>query len=139
MTQNRQLEEAAEKAGMALNALAEALSGEARRSGEMRLSGEMRGTEKEETAAPQVTFTPTKTMREAAAIAASRCPSWRIEGDTDGTLIGPAELRYACEEQDLRITFREEESGKYYLVLPDGSIGVTVNGGAEIEWIFRPA
>ena len=49
------------------------------------------------------------------------------------------ELRYACEEQDMQITFPVEESGKYYLVLPDGSIGVTVDGGANIEWIFLPA
>lgn len=122
MMRNLQLENAAEAAGAALNALAEALEKETRKH-----------------SAVTVTFTPAKTMREAAAIAAERCEAWRIDGDTDGTRLGFGELRYACEEQDMQVTFPMEESGKYYLVLPDGSIGVTVDGGANIEWIFLPA
>ena len=122
MMRNLQLENAAEAAGAALNVLAEALEKETRKH-----------------SAVTVTFTPAKTMREAAAIAAERCEAWRIDGDTDGTRLGFGELRYACEEQDMQITFPVEESGKYYLVLPDGSIGVTVDGGANIEWIFLPA
>ena len=122
MMRNLQLENAAEAAGAALNALAEALEKETR-----------------EHSAVTVTFTPAKTMREAAAIAAERCEAWRIDGDTDGTRLGPPELLYACEQQDLRVTFDPSEEGKYYLVKPDGSIGVTLDGCRSIDWIFLPA
>ena len=93
MMRNLQLENAAEAAGAALNALAEALEKETRKH-----------------SAVTVTFTPAKTMREAAAIAAERCEAWRIDGDTDGTRLGFGELRYACEEQDMQVTFPMEES-----------------------------
>ena len=72
MMRNLQLENAAEAAGAALNALAEALEKETRKH-----------------SAVTVTFTPAKTMREAAAIAAERwsrtCRSpsrWRRAGST---------------------------------------------------------
>ena len=121
MALNFKLEQAAEQAGFALSALAAALEREAERT------------------AAGFSFRPVKTMREAAAAAEECCSAWRIDGDTGGTRLGPPELLYACEQQDMRVTFDPFEEGKYYLVKPDGSIGVTLDGCRSIDWIFLPA
>ena len=78
-------------------------------------------------------------MREAAAAAEEYCGAWRIDGDTDDTRLGPAELMYACEQQDLQTTLDPQDESKYYLVRQDGSIGLTLDGCRNIEWIFLPA
>lgn len=130
MDLNFKLEQAAEQAGFALSALAATLEREAER------------TAAESSAAPpqpEFSFRPVKTLREAAAAAEECCSAWRIDGDTDGTRLGPPELLYACEQQDRRVTFDPFEEGKYYLVRPDGSIGVTLDGCRSIDWIFLPA
>ena len=128
---------AAEQAGIALSALAAALEREAERTAAGRKTGAA-----EASAAPpkpEFSFRPVKTMREAAAAAGKCCGAWKIEGDKDGARLGPSELMYACEQQDLRVTFDPWDEGKYYLVRPDGSIGVTQDGCRNIEWIFLPA
>lgn len=133
MTLNRGTTEAAANAGRALNDLAAALEAAARlcTSGNGAAAGAGAG-------GSAFSFRPAKTMREAAAMAAETCRAWRIEGDTDNTRLEYPELRYASEEQDMRVSFGEEDAGKYYLVQPDGSIGVTLDGCGSIEWIFLP-
>ena len=133
MTQNRHMEEAAANAGRALNDLAAALEAAARLKSAGRTAAANTGY-----GGTSFSFRPAKTMREAAAMAAETCRAWRIEGDTDNTRLEYPELRYASEEQDLRVSFGKEDAGKYYLVQPDGSIGVTLDGCGSIEWIFLP-
>lgn len=123
MTRNQREEAAVKKAAEAFLALAEELK---------KAAGSSGGEE-------AFTFRPVKTMREAAAIAQECCSIWRIDGDTDDTRLDPGQLRYACEQQDLRVSFDPGDERKYYLVRPDGSIGVTLDGCGSIEWIFLPA
>ena len=140
MEQNLNIEQAADQACAAMSALAAALRKEAERAA---AAGTSAGIRSEAAAAPpaqpELTFRPVKTMREAAAAAEEYCVAWRIDGDTDDTRLGPAELMYACEQQDLRITLDPQDDSKYYLVRPDGSIGLTLDGCRNIEWIFLPA
>ena len=131
------MEQAAEQAGFALSALAAALEREAERTAAERRAGPAEASPA--LPEPGFSFRPVKTMREAAAAAEECCSAWRIDGDTGGTRLGPPELLYACEQQDLRVTFDPSEEGKYYLVKPDGSIGVTLDGCRSIDWIFLPA
>ena len=129
--------QAAEQASIALSALAAALEKEAEKTAAGRRSKAAGASAA--LPQPELTFRPVKTMREAAAAAEECCGTWRIDGDTDDTRLGPAELMYACEQQDLRITLDPQDDSKYYLVRPDGSIGLTLDGCRNIEWIFLPA
>ena len=132
-------EHAVDQVCIAMSALAAALKKEADRAA---AAGTIAGRRSEAAvppAQPELTFRPVKTMREAAAAAEEYCGAWRIDGDTDDTRLGPAELMYACEQQDLRITLDPQDDSKYYLVRQDGSIGLTLDGCRNIEWIFLPA
>ena len=134
------LEQAADQVCIAMSALAAALKKEADRAP---AAGTTAGRRSEPAAVPpaqpELTFRPVKTMREAAAAAEEYCGAWRIDGDTDDTRLGPAELMYACEQQDLQTTLDPQDDTKYYLVRQDGSIGLTLDGCRNIEWIFLPA
>ena len=144
MTRNQKEELAVEKTAEAFLALAEELKKAAGKSGRRIAAGSASTPEipsaSETSPAPQsFTFRPVKTMQEAAAIAQECCSMWRIDGDTDDTRLDPEQLHYACEQQDMRISFDPGDESKYYLVRPDGSIGVTLDGCGSIEWIFLPA
>ncbi len=130
-------EQAAEQVCIAMSALAAALKKEAGRAAGAGVISERRP---EAAAAPPRTWpVKTRTMREAAAAAEECCSAWTIDGDTDSTRLGTEELMYACEQQDLRVTLDPGDESKYYLVKQDGSIGLTTDGGGNIEWIFLPA
>ena len=135
------IEQAADQVCIAMSALAAALKKEADRAAGA--AGVTAGRRPEAAAVPppqpEFTFRPVKTMREAAAAAEEYCGAWRIDGDTDDTRLGPAELMYACEQQDLQTTLDPQDDSKYYLVKQDGSIGLTLDGCRNIEWIFLPA
>ena len=133
------LEQAADQVCIAMSALAAALKKEAGRAAAAGTTAGRRSEAAVPPAQPELTFRPVKTMREAAAAAEEYCGAWRIDGDTDDTRLGPAELMYACEQQDLQTTLDPQDDSKYYLVRPDGSIGLTLDGCRNIEWIFLPA
>ena len=132
-------EQAADQVCAAMSALAAALKKEADRVSAAGTTAGRRSEAAVPPAQPELTFRPVKTMREAAAAAEEYCGAWKIDGDTDDTRLGPAELMYACEQQDLQTTLDPQDDSKYYLVRPDGSIGLTVDGCRSIEWIFLPA
>ena len=133
------LEQAADQVCIAMSALAAALKKEAGRAAAAGTTAGRRSEAAVPPAQPELTFRPVKTMREAAAAAEEYCGAWRIDGDTDDTRLGPAELMYACEQQDLQTTLDPQDDSKYYLVRQDGSIGLTLDGCRNIEWIFLPA
>ena len=133
------LEQAADQVCIAMSALAAALKKEAGRAAAAGTTAGRRSEAAVPPAQPELTFRPVKTMREAAAAAEEYCGAWRIDGDTDDTRLGPAELMYACEQQDLQTTLDPQDESKYYLVRQDGSIGLTLDGCRNIEWIFLPA
>ena len=133
------LEQAADQVCIAMSALAAALRKEAESAAAAGTSAGRRSEAAVPPAQPELTFRPVKTMREAAAAAEEYCGAWRIDGDTDDTRLGPAELMYACEQQDLQTTLDPQDDSKYYLVRQDGSIGLTLDGCRNIEWIFLPA
>ena len=133
------IEQAADQVCIAMSALAAALKKEAGRVSAAETTAGRRSEAAVPPVQPEFTFRPVKTMREAAAAAEEYCGAWRIDGDTDDTRLGPAELMYACEQQDLQITLDPQDDSKYYLVRPDGSIGLTMDGCRNIEWIFLPA
>ena len=133
------LEQAADQVCIAMSALAAALKKEAGRAAAAGTTAGRRSEAAVPPAQPELTFRPVKTMREAAAAAEEYCGAWRIDGDTDDTRLGPAELMYACEQQDLQTTLDPQDDTKYYLVRQDGSIGLTLDGCRNIEWIFLPA
>ena len=133
------LEQAADQVCIAMSALAAALKKEAGRAAAAGTTAGRRSEAAVPPARPELTFRPVKTMREAAAAAEEYCGAWRIDGDTDDTRLGPAELMYACEQQDLQTTLDPQDDSKYYLVRQDGSIGLTLDGCRNIEWIFLPA
>lgn len=132
-------EHAVDQVCIAMSALAAALKKEAGRAAAAGTTAGRRSEAAVPPAQPELTFRPVKTMREAAAAAEEYCGAWRIDGDTDDTRLGPAELMYACEQQDLQTTLDPQDDSKYYLVRQDGSIGLTVDGCRNIEWIFLPA
>ena len=85
---------------------------------------------------PEFSFAPAKSMHDAAVIAAQRCACWRIDGEED--LIDSREgLLYLSDMQDSRLHLSMADDKAYYLVAEDGSIGLTTDGCANIEWIFR--
>ena len=133
------IEQAADQVCIAMSALAAALKKEAGRVSAAETTAGRRSEAAVPPAQPELTFRPVKTMREAAAAAEEYCGAWRIDGDTDDTRLGSAELMYACEQQDLQTTLDPQDDSKYYLVRQDGSIGLTLDGGRNIEWIFLPA
>ena len=133
------LEQAADQVCIAMSALAAALKKEAGRAAAAGTTAGRRSEAAVPPAQPELTFRPVKTMREAAAAAEEYCGAWRIDGDTDDTRLGPAELMYACEQQDLQTTLDPQDDSKYYLVRQDGSIGLTLDSCRNIEWIFLPA
>ena len=133
------LEQAADQVCIAMSAFAAALKKEAGRAAAAGTTAGRRSEAAVPPAQPELTFRPVKTMREAAAAAEEYCGAWRIDGDTDDTRLGPAELMYACEQQDLQTTLDPQDDSKYYLVRQDGSIGLTLDGCRNIEWIFLPA
>ena len=133
------LEQAADQVCIAMSALGAALKKEAGRAAAAGTTAGRRSEAAVPPAQPELTFRPVKTMREAAAAAEEYCGAWRIDGDTDDTRLGPAELMYACEQQDLQTTLDPQDDSKYYLVRQDGSIGLTLDGCRNIEWIFLPA
>ena len=132
-------EHAVDQVCIAMSALAAALKKEADRAAAAGTTAGRRSEAAVPPAQPELTFRPVKTMREAAAAAEEYCGAWRIDGDTDDTRLGPAELMYACEQQDLQTTLDPQDDSKYYLVRQDGSIGLTLDGCRNIEWIFLPA
>ena len=140
MAQNLNIEQAADQACAAISGLAAAFRKEAESAAAAGTSAGIRSeTAPVPPAQPELTFRPVKTMREAAAAAEEYCGAWRIDGDTDDTRLGPVELMYACEQQDLQTTLDPQDDSKYYLVRQDGSIGLTLDGCRSIEWIFLPA
>ena len=140
MAQNLNKEQhAVDQVCIAMSAFAAALKKEADRAAAAGTTAGRRSEAAVPPAQPELTFRPVKTMREAAAAAEEYCGAWRIDGDTDDTRLGPAELMYACEQQDLQTTLDPQDDSKYYLVRQDGSIGLTLDGCRNIEWIFLPA
>ena len=101
------------------------------------LTQELRETAKAEVSQVPVSFAPTKTMKDAIEMASAKCEYWIMDGESGA--IGLSALQMAGEVYDMRLHFSIEESEKYYLVTDDGSIGMTMDGCATIDWLFNRA
>lgn len=87
-------------------------------------------------AAGQVPQT-SKSMSEAAKLAAERCAQWKFQ-DEMGEAMDASMLIYACGEQDASAGLDPNDSESWYVVSPDGAIGLTEDNGASVTWLFLP-
>ena len=126
--QNTGIRDAEVRAAMAMDGLAGALVAYT--------ANRLAGGDTDEDLRPAFTFAPAKSMHDAAVIASQRCADWLIDGEED--LIDSREgLLYLSDLQDSRLRLSLSDDKAYYLVTEDGSIGLTMDGCANIEWIFR--
>ncbi len=126
--QNTGIRDAEVRAAMAMDGLAGALAAYT--------ANLLAGGDTDEDLHPAFTFAPAKSMHDAAVIASQRSADWLIDGEED--LIDSSEgLLYLSDLQDSRLRLSLSDDKAYYLVTEDGSIGLTMDGCANIEWIFR--
>ena len=79
----------------------------------------------------------TRLMRTAADIASTVCSQWTFR-DEPGNIVDASLLRHSSEEQDSIGTVDPDDLTSYYIVSPDGAIGLTENDGENIDWLFLP-
>lgn len=87
--------------------------------------------------APQANVPRTaKRMADAASMAAQVCSNWKFQ-DTNERANADL-LRYAGTEQDAISSLSIVDPDSYYIISPDGAIGLTEDGGQNINWLYLP-
>lgn len=76
-------------------------------------------------------------MKKAAKLASAVCGQWKFR-DELGNVVDAKLLEYTAGEQDAAGTVDPDDPASYYVVSPDGAIGLTEDDGASIEWLFLP-
>lgn len=76
-------------------------------------------------------------MVSAVKIAAAVCQQWKFQDEADN-IIDVSLLEYSAGEQDGGGMVDHADPESYYIVSPDGAIGLTENDGESIEWLFLP-
>ncbi len=99
---------------------------------------EAAAVKEQETSRGEFSFTPAKSMKEALKLAGEKAECWTMS-DEPARVLSANALELAAEVYDGRLHFTEEESEKYYLVAEDGSIGLTMDGCASIDWLYKRA
>lgn len=79
----------------------------------------------------------TQMMAKAAKLASAVCQQWKFQ-DEVGNVIDASLLEYSAGEQDNAGTVDPDDPESYYIVSPDGAIGLTENDGENVEWLFLP-
>lgn len=79
----------------------------------------------------------TQMMVKAAKLAAAVCQQWKFQDDADN-VIDASLLEYSAGEQDGAGTVDPDDPESYYIVSPDGAIGLTENDGKSVDWLFLP-
>ncbi len=80
----------------------------------------------------------TRLMSQAALIAEQYCSAWR-QNDGAGETLDAAAIEYAAIEQDATIQIDRNDSESFYMISPEGAIGLTKDGGETVDWLFVPA
>lgn len=78
-----------------------------------------------------------KTMAGAVQIAAAGCGQWKFQDDNSSSFDVNA-VKQAGVEQDAAAGLDPDDDKSYYIVSPDGAIGLTENAGRRIDWMFLP-
>lgn len=118
--------------------LVQALDGAIRALEELKQAlGAQVGGETEEGGA--FTFQPTKTMIEAVQAAAAHCGTWIVTGEAGETALDTQGLLRLCQEQDQNFQLAWEDTESYYLVTPEGAVGLTTDGARHIRWLLVPS
>ena len=76
-------------------------------------------------------------MKKAARLASAVCGQWKFR-DEVGNVVDTKLLEYTAGEQDAAGTLDPDDPASYYIISPDGAIGLTEDDGASIEWLFLP-
>ena len=76
-------------------------------------------------------------MKKAAKLASAVCGQWKFR-DELGNVVDAKLLEYTAGEQDAAGTVDPDDPANYYIVSPDGAIGLTEDDGASVEWLFLP-
>lgn len=79
----------------------------------------------------------TQLMKKAASLASAVCAQWKFQ-DEIGNIVDASLLQYSAGEQDEAGTVDPDDPKSYYIVSPDGAIGLTENDGGSVEWLFLP-
>ncbi len=83
-----------------------------------------------------VSFAPAKSMKEAIELAREKAEYWTM-GDDMSRILTVDALELSAVIYDGRMHFTDAEPDKYYLVSEDGSIGLTMDGCASIDWLYK--
>lgn len=78
-----------------------------------------------------------KSMSEAAKLAAELCTQWKFQ-DELGEAMDASMLIYACGEQDASESLDPDDPENWYVVSPDGAIGLAEDDGKSVTWLFLP-
>lgn len=78
-----------------------------------------------------------KSMSEAAKLAAELCTQWKFQ-DELGEAMDVSMLIYACGEQDASESLDPDDPENWYVVSPDGAIGLAEDDGKSVTWLFLP-
>ena len=82
------------------------------------------------------TYRTAKQMAAAAKMAAEVCSGWHLP-DNPNQGYDAMMLQYLCGKQDASRPLAAD-SGSYYLVSPEGAIGLTEDDSAHISWLYLP-
>ena len=83
------------------------------------------------------TYRTAKRMTDAAGFAAQKCSQWRFKNEAQHVYVKDAFL-FACARQDEAYPLDAGNAESYYLVSPEGAIGLTEDDGKRIDWLFLP-
>ena len=85
---------------------------------------------------PDLTVRTAKTAAEAAELAAEVCARWTfIPG---GQSADAALLRRTALEQDEQSVPPQNDPMSFYIISPDGALGMTSDGGRSVRWLLMP-
>ncbi len=83
----------------------------------------------------EFSFAPAKTMKDAVALAKGKAEYWMGQGSN--RVLDADALDQAAESYDRLTQIDPEDWDQYFLVSEDGSIGLTLDGCANIEWLYE--
>ena len=83
----------------------------------------------------EFSFAPAKTMKDAVELAKTKAEYWMKKGSNH--ILDVDTLGFVADKNDKRCPIDQDDCNQFYLVSEDGSIGLTLDGCANIEWLYE--
>ncbi len=83
----------------------------------------------------EFSFAPAKSMRDAVELAKGKAEYWMEKGSNH--ILDVDTLGFVADKNDKRCPIDQDDCNQFYLVSEDGSIGLTLDGCANIEWLYE--